>query len=111
MQTSPTMREKQLNIRLSEEEAERLEIVTKHHGLNGANLFRMLLKREADTIKRENPGDPFGRVPGEPQEVVVRAGDKVFRSTVTTKVDPRGTRTFPVKFVDTKKASPKKGKR
>jgi hypothetical protein len=44
------MRENQLNIRLSDEETERLEAVTQHHGLNGANLFRMLLKREADAV-------------------------------------------------------------
>ena len=49
MQTD--MREKQLNIRLSEEEAERMELVAAHYGLNGAGVVRMLLKREADAIR------------------------------------------------------------
>jgi predicted DNA-binding protein len=56
-----TMREKQLNIRLSDEESERLEFVAQHHGLNGANLFRMLLKREADVIKAESERNTFAK--------------------------------------------------
>lgn len=44
------MREKQLNIRLNKEEAARLLLVADHYGLNGAAVFRMLLKREADNI-------------------------------------------------------------
>lgn len=47
------MREKQFNIRLNDEEAARLEEVTKHYGLNGAGLFRMLLKREHDRIAED----------------------------------------------------------
>jgi predicted DNA-binding protein len=45
MQTDE-MREKQLNIRLSAEESERLDRVADHYGLNSAGLIRMLLKRE-----------------------------------------------------------------
>lgn len=52
MQTE--MRERQINIRLSEDEATRLDRVTSHYGLNVANLFRMLIKREADTIAKDD---------------------------------------------------------
>jgi hypothetical protein len=45
------MRERQLNVRLSEEESERLETVASHYGLNAAAIIRMLLKREYDAIK------------------------------------------------------------
>jgi predicted DNA-binding protein len=53
MNTASAVREKQLNIRLSDEEGDRLEAVCRHYGLNGANLFRMLLTREATAILRE----------------------------------------------------------
>jgi hypothetical protein len=45
------VRERQVNIRLSEEESELLELVSKHYGLNGANLFRMLITREANQLR------------------------------------------------------------
>jgi hypothetical protein len=47
------MRERQLNIRLSEEEADRLERVAEHYGLNVPSLIRMLVKREDDKIAAE----------------------------------------------------------
>jgi hypothetical protein len=53
MNTAPNVRERQVNIRLSEAEAERLELVCRHYGLNGANLFRMFLTREETAIRRE----------------------------------------------------------
>jgi len=52
MNTAP-VREKQVNIRLNDEEADRLEFVCRHYGLNGANLFRMFLTREETAIRRE----------------------------------------------------------
>jgi antitoxin component of RelBE/YafQ-DinJ toxin-antitoxin module len=52
MNTAP-VREKQVNIRLNDEEADRLEFVCRHYGLNGANLFRMLLTREETAIRRD----------------------------------------------------------
>jgi hypothetical protein len=53
MSSAPVVRERQVNVRLSEEEAERLEFVCRHYGLNGANLFRMLVRREEEKIRRE----------------------------------------------------------
>ena len=62
---SAPVREKQLNIRLSDEEAERLDFVCRHYGLNGANLFRMLLTREETAIRRDTaqhePAAPASR--------------------------------------------------
>ena len=40
------MREKQVNIRLSNDEAALLDAVLDHYGVNVANLFRMMLKKE-----------------------------------------------------------------
>ena len=45
-----SMREKQLNIRLSPEESARLEIVAEHYSLSAAAVLRMLVKREHDQI-------------------------------------------------------------
>ncbi|MEO7032742.1 MAG: hypothetical protein ABI548_02840 [Polyangiaceae bacterium] len=45
-----SMREKQLNIRLSPEEAARLEAIAEHYSLSAAAVLRMLVKREHDTL-------------------------------------------------------------
>jgi hypothetical protein len=45
------VRERQVNIRLSDQESELLELVSKHYGLNGANLFRMFITREANALR------------------------------------------------------------
>jgi hypothetical protein len=50
MNATPQVRERQVNVRLSEDEAERLEVVCRHYGLNGANLFRMLVQREYNAL-------------------------------------------------------------
>jgi predicted DNA-binding protein len=50
MHSIEDMREKQLNIRLNEEETARVEALAKHYGLGEAALVRMLLKREADAV-------------------------------------------------------------
>ena len=47
------MRERQLNIRLSEEESTRVDLVAEHYGLNVAALLRMLVKREFDALPLE----------------------------------------------------------
>jgi uridine phosphorylase len=47
-------REKQLNIRLSPEEAQRLDRIASHYGLSSAAVLRMLVKREDDSIARED---------------------------------------------------------
>lgn len=52
------MRERQFNVRLNDEEAARLEEVSKHYGLNGAALFRMLLKKEHDRLLTRQQGSP-----------------------------------------------------
>ena len=51
------MRERQLNIRLSEEEETRLDAVCAHLGINAANLFRMMLKEKARALGVE-PSPP-----------------------------------------------------
>jgi sulfur relay (sulfurtransferase) DsrC/TusE family protein len=58
VQTSDAMREKQLNIRLTEDELARLQLVAEHYGLNVAGVLRMLVKREADAIGRAVEGQP-----------------------------------------------------
>lgn len=50
------MREKQLNIRLSPEEATRLEEVAEHYSLSAAAVLRMLVKREHDQISPVRAG-------------------------------------------------------
>lgn len=45
------MREKQFNIRFSEEESARLEELTQHYSLNGAAVVRMLLKKDYDRVQ------------------------------------------------------------
>ena len=50
------MREKQLNIRLSEEEAARFQLVADHFGLNIAGTIRMLFKEKARDLGLESPG-------------------------------------------------------
>lgn len=44
------MRERQFNVRMSDEEAKRLEALARHYGLNGAGVFRMLLTLEHNRI-------------------------------------------------------------
>lgn len=50
---STQVRETQLNVRLSDEERERLERVASHYGLSGPNVLRMLLKRDAERLERD----------------------------------------------------------
>ncbi len=51
MQNAADMaRDRQFNMRLSEAEAHRLDVVAAHYGLNAANLLRMLEKKEADAL-------------------------------------------------------------
>lgn len=55
------MRDRQLNIRLSEEEDRRLTAICDHLGINAANLFRMMLKEKARALAVEPvsvPSDP-----------------------------------------------------
>ncbi len=51
MQTGPVARDRLFNMRLSEDEAARLERLATHYGLNAAGVIRMLLKREDDLIR------------------------------------------------------------
>ena len=57
MHNADVSREKQLNVRLSDEEAGRLAFLTDHFGINPAALFRMLLKKEERAV-RESLGMP-----------------------------------------------------
>ena len=52
MQNVATMRERMFTMRLSEEEAKRLDRLAAHYGLNAAGVIRFLLKREDDAIER-----------------------------------------------------------
>jgi predicted DNA-binding protein len=45
-----SMRERQMNVRLSPEEAERLDALAERYGLSGPNVVRMLIKRESDAV-------------------------------------------------------------
>jgi hypothetical protein len=44
---------RQFNLRLSEEEAARLEVVAQYYGLTVPAAMRMLIKREFDSIERK----------------------------------------------------------
>jgi predicted DNA binding CopG/RHH family protein len=48
-----TTRDRQLNLRLNEEEFKRLEQVAKHYGIGEQEALRFLLKREADKVLRK----------------------------------------------------------
>ena len=41
-------RARQINVRLSDAEEDRLVLLAEHYGLTAASVIRMLLKREAD---------------------------------------------------------------
>jgi predicted DNA-binding protein len=49
-------------MRMSEEEAERLDLVAKHYGLTAASLFRHLLRKEEVAIKTPLPQGAVMRV-------------------------------------------------
>ena len=49
------MRERQLNIRLSPDEAARVDALASHYGLNPANLMRLLIKQASDTLSAPVP--------------------------------------------------------
>jgi antitoxin component of RelBE/YafQ-DinJ toxin-antitoxin module len=57
------VRETQLNVRLSDEERERLERVAAHYGLSGPNVLRMLLKRDAERLERDGVIPPAAKAP------------------------------------------------
>ena len=61
-----TKRVKQLNIRLSDLELNRLETVSRHLGLSSSEAIRMLLKRAEFELEHE------GRLPG--QRLLTRSG-------------------------------------
>lgn len=73
MQTE--MREKQLNVRLSGEEAERFQRVADHFGLNIAGTIRMLFKLKARELGFE--GSPaLATVASQLEELTPRAAKK-----------------------------------
>jgi predicted DNA-binding protein len=51
MQTPEMVREKQLNIRLSKEESDRLDALCAHYDVTAAALFRRLLKQEEHRMR------------------------------------------------------------
>ena len=58
MAEAAAMRERLFTMRMSEEEALRLEEVSKHYALNAAGVIRMLVKREHDTLVEARPAKP-----------------------------------------------------
>lgn len=82
--TRETMRERQLNIRLSEEEATRLDTIAKHYGLNSAGLIRMLLKRAEGDVKVA-AATPVGQ---HGQESLNRANTAEQRAIIMSVVEP-----------------------
>jgi hypothetical protein len=57
-QAAQAMREKLFTMRMSEEEASRLEAVAAHYALNAAGVIRMLVKREFDRVGAEAAPQP-----------------------------------------------------
>jgi hypothetical protein len=58
MQTAEIVRAKTFNIRFSDEELARLDLVAEHYALTAAGVIRMLVKREADSIAAGRPASP-----------------------------------------------------
>jgi len=61
MAEAAAMRERLFTMRMSEEEASRLDEVAKHYALNAAGVIRMLVKREHDNLRTE--ANAFGPAP------------------------------------------------
>jgi hypothetical protein len=70
-----TMREKTFNVRLSVEEAERLDAVAKHYSLTAAAVLRMLVKQEHDRLelKKQAAGDDLEGLPKDVLEALPRS--------------------------------------
>jgi uncharacterized protein (DUF1778 family) len=60
MNVSSVVRERQLNVRLSPEEAALLDLLAKHYGLNGANVVRTLITQAARALA-SSPSKPAKR--------------------------------------------------
>ncbi|MCE7894794.1 MAG: hypothetical protein DYH12_34670 [Sorangiineae bacterium PRO1] len=52
-------RNRQLNIRVSDEEIDRLEDLSEHYGISTSAVLRMLVKREADMVERLGTSPDF----------------------------------------------------
>lgn len=60
---SDSARAKTFNIRFSDEEWARLDIVSGHYGITAAGVIRMLVKREADVLRGIVPAKPASKKP------------------------------------------------
>lgn len=60
MNTSTVERQKQLNLKLHQEELDRLERLAAHHALTPQSMLRMLLKKACDDFEASQP-KPRGR--------------------------------------------------
>jgi predicted DNA-binding protein len=56
-------REKLFNMRMSAEEWTRLDSLAKHYGLNAAGVIRMLVKADADRLRKPDVQDVGARKP------------------------------------------------
>jgi hypothetical protein len=61
MHTDAMARERQFNMRLSDDEVRRLDALADHYGVNAANLVRMLLRREAIALGIDAPAKAGGK--------------------------------------------------
>lgn len=78
MQTETTMREKLFTMRMSEEEATRLDALTRHYSLPAAGVIRMLVKRDFDAVQKPilvDANDIFERARRLFLRAVARAGN------------------------------------
>jgi len=57
--TVSVTRNRQLNIRVSDEEIDRLEDLSEHYGISTSAVLRMLVKRESDMVERLGTSSDF----------------------------------------------------
>jgi antitoxin component of RelBE/YafQ-DinJ toxin-antitoxin module len=55
------LRTEQLNVKLTQEEVERLNALAAHYSLSPQSVLRMLLKKAADTLEAEQAPKPSPR--------------------------------------------------
>lgn len=46
------VRDRQINLRVSDEEVKRIRLIADHYEISVSSVLRMLVKREADAIRR-----------------------------------------------------------
>lgn len=90
MQTALVMREKQFNMRFSAEEWSAVEALSERYGMNAAELFRMLLKREAALVTAEPARFDLQREHLELLEILVANSDGCEVGDLAIEMNGRG---------------------